>query len=583
MEDVRALVPRVPPDGLIDWAVNLGCADAHAMLYSVEWVEDHSLEAILDECSRGRKEKAVRAKCSACGRDDLYPWVPADRAGGSYGFWLPNLGQPVSSGDRTYCPFCGAPVIVKKRSDLGRGYVVTSEDGVMSASVVGPNHYLALTGWMVERRVYRDASEDLVARPTEAYVFGPASQCAKLTGWCKSYSGTAGYFMAYKRCWGQPQQWSETWGDLGGNPVYGMTPELVARSCLPNSKLDLYLHRFSDEDAKFPVAYLRLYQEHPAVENLVVSGLPMVLDDLLLEQMSAVNWEGNRRGLPVLPDLDWSDARPAQILGLTKDELRRARGQCWGAFLWRLYQSAKRHGEILTERDMVNAWEIGDEDLLDVVGRGPVAKTMRYLLRQYELAGPGAEDEYGDPIPGLVLDVSFLLDYWRMVALLGNDLENDQVRFPDDLCQAHDELTVAVGKCKAKSQRSAFKRRRAELARYSFEADGLLIRPAGSQDDLIREGAALHHCIRTYGEDHASGRTAIFFIRHSIEPDKSYFTLEFDEARLQVLQNRGLRNCERTSEVTAFEALWLDWVRSGCQRTEDGSPILPKANKAKLA
>lgn len=90
----------------------------------------------------------------------------------------------------------------------------------------------------------------------------------------------------------------------------------------------------------------------------------------------------------------------------------------------------------------------------------------------------------------------------------------------------------------------------------------------------------MHHCVWTYAERHAAGKTAIFFIRRTVEPRTPYYTLELDEKSLTVKQNRGLRNCGKTPEVQNFENLWLAWVRAGARRDTSGKPILPKRSPA---
>lgn len=87
----------------------------------------------------------------------------------------------------------------------------------------------------------------------------------------KDYNNTAGYFISYTRDWRQPRRWSERWG--AAKAVYGLTPELVERSCLPHCKLDVYMQGGTGP-ARHPVAYLRLYQERPNVEHVLVHGLP---------------------------------------------------------------------------------------------------------------------------------------------------------------------------------------------------------------------------------------------------------------------------------------------------------------------
>ena len=122
-----------------------------------------------------------------------------------------------------------------------------------------------------------------------------------------------------------------------------------------------------------------------------------------------------------------------------------------------------------------------------------------------------------------------------------------------------------------------------QLAKYIFEADGLKIIPAGSLAELQKEADALHHCVWTYARRHAEGKTAIFFIRRTVEPRVPYYTLELDEKGRTVRQNRGLRNCGKTPEVQAFEELWLSWVRSGARRDERGRPVLPERKEARRA
>ena len=159
-----------------------------------------------------------------------------------------------------------------------------------------------------------------------------------------------------------------------------------------------------------------------------------------------------------------------------------------------------------------------------------------------------------------------------MAGQLGWDLTDSQLRFPHNLMAAHDEVAAEVAKLAEAGRAQLFRLRRKQLARWSFAWGDMLIRPAASQKELTDEGNSLHHCVSRYGKDHAEGRTAIFFVRRRSKPKESYYTLELDERKLVVRQNRGLRNCPRTPEVLAFEELWLGWVRSGAHRDQRGKP-----------
>lgn len=84
-----------------------------------------------------------------------------------------------------------------------------------------------------------------------------------------------------------------------------------------------------------------------------------------------------------------------------------------------------------------------------------------------------------------------------------------------------------------------------------------MIRPVRDEDELRREGNELNHCIGSYAQRHAEGKTAIFLIRRAETPDKPWYTLELDENKLSVRQNRGKHNCDKTKEIQAFEAAWI--------------------------
>ena len=491
MKDVRKLVPRTPPEGLLEWAAERHKElDQDGLLIETEWAQDWSLEVMLDEWAENRKVRAIRATCSACKESGLL-WRGRDGRG-EWGFIHPGTwtegegGEVCADGDKTTCPWCGESVIVRRKADVRKkGWFVAAERHVMSASVLGKDRLLTLTGWTVQRRITAAAGRQLVAIPAEAYVFS-AEDCAQLMGWVNSYSGTTGYSIQYTRSWRQPKDWVERWGSERG--VFGLTPALVADSSLPHCKLDRYMAEPRRHAARYPVAWLRLCQKHPNAESLLVHGLPDVLDELIAEQTAEPDWKKNKRGELELPEIRWSETRPAQMLGLTRDELAMARSRCWGTLFWRLFTQAKDAGETLTDADIAHAFYLGDENVLDLVGRGPVGKSLRYLLRQIERAGVEPEDE--DPQPEGVIDVSILLDYWRMAELTGRDLADPDVRWPEDLLEAHDRMSDAVTQFEARELASKFRIRRKQLARYAFQWRGLLIRPAASQRELVAEGDA---------------------------------------------------------------------------------------------
>ena len=327
---MRKLISRKPPEGFLEWAAKELCGDldTYGMLYEQEWVEDWGLEQLLDEYARPRKRRMVRVECSCCGYRDLYHygkitgWKP-----GGYGFVLPESyaevegGTVYGDGENILCPQCGTPVLIRRRAAVKKNgdCFVTASSQAMSAAVVGEDRLLVLTAWVIQRRAGIGGGSYLAAIPAEAYVFS-ATECAQLMGWRNSYSGTAGYFIQYTQAWRQPKDWTERWGQE--EHIFGLTPELVASSCLPHCKLDRYMDKPSWHSVRYPVAWLRLCQRHPNAESLLVHGLPDVLVELIAEQTDGSDWKKNRRGELELPEIRWSETRPSKMLGLTTVEVK---------------------------------------------------------------------------------------------------------------------------------------------------------------------------------------------------------------------------------------------------------------------
>lgn len=596
------VVSRTPPEGLWKWAENAdrrdedntGGLDTFGLVYEKVFVPDTTVDGMIGERT-GKKIPVVRCTCSACGNtwDEGYAHTHAPD-GATYGFLVEESGGMAlaASGDSMICPCCGSPVSIRCKSKVGGDVYagnafVCSESYHMSAQLLPgqPGQKpLALIGWCMRRYCRKDGSDLHVILPYDAYVFD-AQGCVKLTGHRKAYSGNAGYFTTFDRVWNQQKTWQETWG--ADQNIYGLTEELLEDSCMHNAKMLEYMTGGLHGSSKFPVPYLRMYQEHPNVENLVMQGATYLLDSLMAEQMRGYIWGKNVRGLMVLEDIDWEESRPSAMLGLSRDEFTRMKDNCWCPDLLRLYLACRNAGERLSDDDITNAFHLGEvEELTALAGQVSVIKTIRYLLRQIELDQERylydpEIDIYVDPEEFNNVSVVLLGDYWRMARNAGWDLDNPAVRWPKALEAAHDRAMEAEKVVLEKGYRKLFKQQYQRLKQYSFAWGGMLIRPCKTQAELTVEGEKLNHCVGGYAKSVAKGEKAIFFIRKETEPNKPWYTLELNEKELRVVQNRGKKNCERTEAVRKFEAVWLKWLQAGAPRDEHGAPIILPSNKKK--
>lgn len=553
MEEVNYanMIPATPPKGLVPWLLKKGMLKKELLVYKMDTVT---------EPLSGIKERMVKITCTACHESGYEPKVEngCSHGGPAFGFIHPETGETIGSGKRCLCPFCGCEVEAKHITSMSQMECIEAYPLTISRV----EQRLVLQGWCVRKWFERDASSGITTWPYEAYVF-EEKKTIRLTGYLKCMS-TIRLFGH----WEQRKEFYDNWGKA--DLIYPWDKRLLNDSTVENSKLSQFLGATKGTSFARPVTYLRFFQRHPAVENLVMQGAGHLLGELFTEEQNEsgyYNYYGySTRKAPQLKELHWKEARPTKILGLTKDELRRCVTNAWDASTYRFYVERKEEGRIYTDDELKLLVAIGlnnYEKLIREDGLDPL-KVARYLQKQH------AKDNTSD--------LNLLRDCWKMGKALGYNMKNPDFQFPPHLLRLHDRFAEEQRKIEKnkkiaqhRKQSKQIKERWKSLNVYAWEKDGLLIRPVKDYADLLREGDMQHHCVATYAESIASSKSAIFLIRHTAAPDHPYFTLELDEKTFTVRQNRGLRNCARTPEVEAFEAAWLAHIRE----------VAAKAKKAK--
>ena len=535
------------PAGLVPWIrEQKDIAWPQYLIYKAGWATDPIT---------GQKTPCADAVCTACGvKMKLDRSYSAKCLRGNAGFgvgWVTRIGsgyEKYGSGEDGLCPECGAKVEVLHSSCVNKMVRY-----VWPMSFERAGYDLICYLWRVERWIEKDGSIGLYSSPWEAYVFGEKS-AAVYKRWENGYFGT--YYH------------SDTWKKLGKfeDRAYDIdlvyNPEGIEQATkgtwAENSKLEVYMA--VEDEYRFPIVWLKLYQRRHKAETLMTCGAAKLVAGIIAEEKKAHKYYQTwTRKVDCLKDLDWKRKRPAEMLRVSKQELpyfiERAKED--GTQRLMVIEQARKKGFVIRPGDEDGKMSLSDQLALLENGIMP-AKVRRYLDRQKRRY----ERDW---------DFAYVRDYWRMARQLGMDLNDEDVRWPQNLTGAHDRLAEQKKDMKEKLRKKDFEKRYTQLSRYIWEQDGILIRPARSAEELQKEGKALHHCVGSYAGSMVAGETAIFFIRRAVSPDDSWFTLELDENRLEVKQNRGLRNCARTKEIEAFEAAWLAWVRAGCKWKKEES------------
>lgn len=275
------------------------------------------------------------------------------------------------------------------------------------------------------------------------------------------------------------------------------------------------------------------------------------------------------------------------ILGLTKVNTKVLQAIDGNHYELRLLQVAQKYGIQMKPEQLKEFYETFEcnTELLKAKNRKiSLHKLCRYIEKESERYPIGDKNycrwnysynrytERKDPrIERKQNMANDWLEYIGWCKELKYDLSNMFIYMPNNFRKVHDR-TAEEYKALQDKKAAAEKRRREEAARkeleqtkkamaeifkkiegmdaFSIKGKGLILVVPKSGDEIRAEGEALHHCVGGYVESVAKGETNIFFVRKADEPDKSYFTMEWNHNK--IIQCRGMKNCGMPPEVRVF-------------------------------
>ena len=550
VERIRAALPMNPPEGTVEELQRRGYLKGELYLFEKEYVRDPIT---------GMKSSAVKCYCTACAGTYWYTYtagVGCGRYGGEpYGFLLdPAIQEPKKDGDTFPCPECGHIVEAKRKGRYNYSYEIgaDSTDCCLLTRIEG---HLAALKWRIYKKYSKRGDQIWQFIRDEATVVVDRHICR--------YTGNGSFMGHYynRDRWFTVKENKDRIKDVSRDVVI-FEPGVEIGTDAENCGITAFLGGLGKNTACTPGAYLQLWCQRPNVENLARAGVS--------EYLQAIMWDAyqgscsyysyrnktNTFCVTKITDVDFKKTKPHEMLGVEKYELELARDPMVKPEVFRLYKEVKKATGVRLSRDQLifcgtlKVDELKRLALAEFHGyMPPVERMVNYLKKQIDKLGAG------------VVTVHYLRDYWDAVYKVYGRMEPSML-WPSDLCRAHDSMLNRIKYKVDEALKESFKKRKRELAPLAFTVPemGLEIFPAGSQAELIREGDTLHHCVARYAKDHASGKTAILFIRRTENRKTPFYTLEWRDGRIQ--QDHGDHNRLQTEEILAFEKLWLEHVAS---------------------
>ena len=546
-----AVLPQEPPAETIQTLIDRGCLKGDALVYKCAWMPREN----------GKKEKVVEAHCTACGATMYLPYEKLEEPcnyryvyRAPYGFREPHHNELVYHRLDVLCPACDAQVNVRHISSFCGETDGLAHTACMSVHEV--RGHLCLLKWDIFKNTDKNGKVIIHKHKLEGFIV-IGKRKFRVCGYTKSNMCSGHYHD-----WEIRKTYTEKFGAVSKLIVIQFHRKTVYGTECENSAL----HEFMNQCKGYcrPTVYLRLWLKYPQLENLVRAGFGKMLGSLIEESMSGRYYSDKEtvNEERIKNFLDLKKVKPSDILKITKQEIPVVKNYDIDTF--RLYRFLKKdHGIRLTDEYVKMVAQIKPKSLLEFFSQWkvPIIHTINYLYKKR--LEPGASS---------LIDPKYLTDYWNMLQVVYGEIP-DSLRYPKDLVFAHDEV-LKLQTEKLERETSEMIEAQAKIYEdYAFEDEALhlMIRPVQSQQELIDEGRVLNHCVARYADDVAKGKTMIFFIRSTDEPETPYFTLELKNGVVQ--QNRGEHNCGRTEEVKKFEEEWLEYIQKGKRGINNGEYV----------
>ena len=593
VEAFAKMLPEQAPRALLRWAGEqtdeLG--EAAYTSYRCEWVpREPTMQDLMDNRATRGKIRATVCECTECGQEwvtqkgktamsffvvngeDGQQVYPTGAEGDEYDPGLCYV--EVTAGDEIACPYCGMPTKVIREQSIKGGRTKR----LQVAHLLNVGRYTTILYWLVEREISPDGTS-ISAAPRCAYALDEK-------GRIKAFSHRRRRGMApdipaesWRPVKDTEDRWASIYSDWGsingrksGTMCWPEAPSLDEMEGTTGEKTGIARY-WIDEGGDFGVTYLKAWRRFPALENVVNAGFSGLLHTILYDAACY------RYDLATeMERMDTTKAKPHEILRISKADLH-ALGK---DTTWEMLRILQRYRGVDPKTPLAEIgpdlwWGNGDTVIrqMEVYG-GSLERYRGYMKKQGMRLG----------------EIRTLADTRRTAQDLhpGTPLTEEEL-WPSHLQAAHDRLTAqaALAKSREKTEKlqAGFDAVLEKYAGIQWTDGRLAVILPRSNDDLVREGAVLRHCVGGYGSRHAGGKEIILFIRHYRRPERSYYTLNIglDRGKPYEIQLHGYGN-ERhgphkeyahtiPKEVRAFVDRWerevlLPWAaKQGKKKKED--------------
>lgn len=150
-------------------------------------------------------------------------------------------------------------------------------------------------------------------------------------------------------------------------------------------------------------------------------------------------------------------------------------------------------------------------------------------------------------------------DYIRMLVQLEVPLTSKSILLPKNLHEAHDKASKEIKFIKNEAKQEQYAERLKNLLKLETSVGDYQFVVPKKLHEIATEGTVLHHCVGSYTDRVAEGKTVIIFVRAKEKPQEPLYTMEINHG--SIIQLRGKRNCKPSDDADEAAQKFLAYAK----------------------
>lgn len=505
-----------------------------------------------------RKENHFECHCSACRKQFNYEYTQRTETQQHYDF------LQIQHNEKVICPECGKTVLTKEIFKAKQCISLKSWRRTVVIKRISENE-VYLMGYECKKDY---SYKHYLTKPhcylTAVYILKPEQVRIILRNWYND--------------WENPKIIEPFFNGYGGNTtnMEERKYRLIGQDRLKDTFLkyapiklfhETYIRWYYGKNASYYLAtdsgcvpftkFLCYYTLYPSTEKLLKIDLGGFVCRLI-------------DGKPMKRYIDWNAEKPHEMFKMNRIQFKDFREHYSGEMDFKVYQNLKKVKSNISYSyvaEIVKKYRgVSVERVSVMVKKYKLNVTHTFNYIEKIVSSEIAKMCKPPYTPQVYENIAIQwVDYLTFAKELKYDLTRDDVIYPKDLIEAHDQANANLTIKRDEKAFEQYKKRYETLKKkYEFSDDTYQIVIPTGVNDIIEEGQKLFHCVKGYAERHMKGATTILFMRSCDCPNTRLITIEINGKK--IVQNRGMANRPPTKQEQKFIDKWIAWVQAGSKR-----------------